>query len=58
MNNMFKGIDDEKAVNESPSEKAENNSTDSFFGDFPPMPKIFGPTGPVEHPHTSLNDLF
>jgi hypothetical protein len=19
---------------------------------------MFGPTGPVEHPHTSLNDLF
>ena len=57
MNNMFKGIDEEKAVNESPSEKKENNATDNFF-DFPPMPNIFGPTGPVEHPHTSLNDLF
>jgi len=57
MNNMFKGIDEEKAVNESPSEKADNNATDNFF-DFPPMPKIFGPTGPVEHPHKSLNDLF
>ena len=58
MDNLFKGLDDEPAVNESPTEKQENNATDNPFFDFPPMPNIFGPTGPVEHPHTSLNDLF
>lgn len=50
MDNLFGGID--KAVNESPEEKKNNNATDSFFG----LPII--KTGPVQQPHNSLNDLF
>lgn len=60
MESIFGSVD--KAINESPKEKEENIKKDEAFNpfDFPPFlkPAILGPTGPVEHKHTSLNDFF
>lgn len=53
LDNLF-GEGDDNAVNESPEEKKARGAKDPFG--FPAFPNF--KTGPVQHPHSSINDLF
>ena len=53
MDSIF-GEGDDNAVNESPEEKKARGAKDPFG--FPVFPDF--KTGPVQHPHSSINDLF
>ena len=55
IDDIFKTIDGLSEHDESPTQKKANGAEDPF-GNFPDFPSF--KTGPVEHPHKSMNDMF